>query len=932
LFPQTVSFSGLSGHSPCLVGIFMESAVASLLPPTLPPPLPLTKETCRENPAVVVCGLDSTRLTWGEWWRTSPGLVAVIGWCSKLLRTRILDSLRLLIVRDAGAFEIGMDALGDDPRRKVLPQVEALRRLGFGEPRVMRVTSVFTNRDVVLVAQLHESGRTLSRIVYSYPLSGATTNKKIFSIGFLTRFGDGRMLCTDNKRPKHLSPRHIFAKWKGGGLVRQFAAHNEHIGQVSDTSVSLLTSENVWHACDNYEIGLAAFHESRGLYVPLTSAQGANIGTIACPDQARHAATLAELARLQTAKPRSLAGVILLVLSFLVFAGTGALRWSWQTAVIIAAALFFHELGHYIAMRWFNYRDLRMFFIPLFGAAVTGRNHNVAGWKKAIILLMGPVPGIALGTALGIWSVFIHQPALGHAALLVIILNLFNLLPVFPLDGGAFWNAVLFCRHPWLETGFKSLAGLALMIGALISGMWVFLYVGFVMVKGAPKTLRLGAVAARLRQKGWEPGSDDTVSPEAAETILAELKEPGKNSPAARTAASDALNVFEHLNARPPGLFGSFGLAATYGAAIVLGFIGLGASLSAENKASSRISASAHDTALERTPFLPANFRGELLRFPDSSALEQSVPQRRIITTFPDADSASAAFARVQLEETAIDRLLQFGQSIIAVTRLDNNNGARQLGERFRQDGATVIDTGHPLTACQFDLQFSAPSEEAATRMRREFETYFALQPDLRPVAPWVRDDTITPEAREQFMKAATTYVRVLDAQSGWLVDPEMERLMRSRSFWPFGSRKAALERGREMRMEREEFARNAVQKLQASGDSTLDPRVLSLALREPRGIDGRRGLDAYEKWQREMRELLTGCGDRPREATGDRYLSGTVTISGNQITLHSMSAAFPEQILPNFARYLAGSHCNDIHYGFYNAEAFEAARLTALR
>jgi Zn-dependent protease len=910
----------------------MESAAASSPSPILPPPLPLTNDACRENAAVVVCGLDSTKLTWGEWWRTSPGLVAIIGWCSKLLGTRILDSLRLLIVRDAGAFEIRMDELGEVPRRKLLPQVEALRGLGFGEPRVMRVTSVFTNRDVVLVAQLHESGRTVSRIVYSYPLSGATTNKKIFSIGFLTKFTDGRMLCTDNQRPKHLSPPLVVAKWKGGGLARQFAAHNEYISQLRDTSLSFLASENVWRACDDYETALATFHEIRGLYVPLTSAQGANIGAIACPDQARHAATLAELVRLQTAKPRSMAGVILLVISFLVFAGTGALRWSWQTGAIIAAALFFHELGHYVAMRWFNYRDLRMFFIPLFGAAVTGRNHNVAGWQKAIILLMGPVPGIALGTALAVWSVFLHQPALGQAALLVIILNLFNLLPVLPLDGGAFWNAVLFCRHPWLETGFKSLAGLALMIGALLSGMWVFIYVGFLMVKGAPRTLRLGAVAARLRQKGWQPGSDDTVSPEAAEIILAELKEPGKNPPAARTAASDALYVFEHLNARPPALFGSFGLAATYGAAIVVAFIGLGASLSAENTASSKISPSAQRTALERTPFLPANFRGEITRFPDSSAPEPSVPQRRIITTFPDADSASAAFARVQLEQTAIDQLLQFGQSIIAVTRLDNNDGARRLDERFRQEGATVIDTGNPLTACQFDLQFSAPNEEVAARMGRELETYFGLQPDLRPVAPWVGDETSTPEEREQLVNAAATYMRVLHAQSGWLVDPEMERLRRSRSFWPFGSRKAAAERGREMRTKREEFARNAVLKLQALGDPTLDARVLALALCEPRGIDGRRGLEAYEKWQREMRELLTGCGDRPRNAAGDHYLSATVTVSGSHVTLHSVGAAFPEQILPAFARYLAGSHCHDIHYGFYNAAAFEAARLTALR
>jgi Zn-dependent protease len=130
----------------------------------------------------------------------------------------------------------------------------------------------------------------------------------------------------------------------------------------------------------------------------------------------------------------------------LVFAGTGALRWSWQTAAIVAAALFFHELGHYIAMRWFNYRDLRMFFIPLFGAAVTGRNHNVAGWKKAIILLMGWCqhrPGDSCHL-----SVFLHQPGLATPPC-SFYSEPFNLLPVLPLDGGRFECGPVL-PAPWL--------------------------------------------------------------------------------------------------------------------------------------------------------------------------------------------------------------------------------------------------------------------------------------------------------------------------------------------------------------------------------------------------------------------------------------------------------------------------------------------------
>ena len=71
--------------------------------------------------------------------------------------------------------------------------------------------------------------------------------------------------------------------------------------------------------------------------------------------------------------------------------------------------LLFHEFGHYVAMRVFGYQDLRMFFIPLFGAAVSGRHYNVPGWKKAIVSLAGPVPGIGLGVALGAVSAMTGQ-------------------------------------------------------------------------------------------------------------------------------------------------------------------------------------------------------------------------------------------------------------------------------------------------------------------------------------------------------------------------------------------------------------------------------------------------------------------------------------------------------------------------------------------
>ena len=41
-----------------------------------------------------------------------------------------------------------------------------------------------------------------------------------------------------------------------------------------------------------------------------------------------------------------------------------------------------------------------MFFIPLFGAAVSGKSINISNAKKAIVSLAGPLPGIILGIVL----------------------------------------------------------------------------------------------------------------------------------------------------------------------------------------------------------------------------------------------------------------------------------------------------------------------------------------------------------------------------------------------------------------------------------------------------------------------------------------------------------------------------------------------------
>ena len=120
---------------------------------------------------------------------------------------------------------------------------------------------------------------------------------------------------------------------------------------------------------------------------------------------------------------------------------------SFVILLLITVIIIFHELGHFFAMKYFKYSDLGIFFIPLLGAYVSGTKRDVSQKESAIILLAGPLPGILLGIIL--YLLYVNNPFLSIAGIsfyqisfLLIILNLLNLLPVYPLDGGQLLNRV----------------------------------------------------------------------------------------------------------------------------------------------------------------------------------------------------------------------------------------------------------------------------------------------------------------------------------------------------------------------------------------------------------------------------------------------------------------------------------------------------------
>lgn len=118
----------------------------------------------------------------------------------------------------------------------------------------------------------------------------------------------------------------------------------------------------------------------------------------------------------------------------------------WEFGVGIVGLIFVHEMGH-VFVGWRQKLPMSApVFIPFFGAVIWNRRSSGSAWAQAIMGIGGPVAG-----SLGALACFGLYAATGSAIFLALaffgfFMNLFNLMPIVPLDGGWIVGAV----SPWL--------------------------------------------------------------------------------------------------------------------------------------------------------------------------------------------------------------------------------------------------------------------------------------------------------------------------------------------------------------------------------------------------------------------------------------------------------------------------------------------------
>jgi Zn-dependent protease len=149
-------------------------------------------------------------------------------------------------------------------------------------------------------------------------------------------------------------------------------------------------------------------------------------------------------------------------LALATFAAYSAL-FTWKFALLVMAAIGWHESGHVWAMKRCEIKTSGFYFLPFLGGVAVAKGEYKSYSTWSFIALMGPIWGLALSLACLCAYLCLGLPWLAAAASWMAAINLFNLLPVNPLDGGQVMRTITFSIH--------EKAGLYFLGGSMLLGI-----------------------------------------------------------------------------------------------------------------------------------------------------------------------------------------------------------------------------------------------------------------------------------------------------------------------------------------------------------------------------------------------------------------------------------------------------------------------------
>lgn len=739
--------------------------------------------------------IDPSRVTMREHLYSGWSMAPVL-FLHKILRVPITVSSDDPAVDSLRPFVVPISAFEPSVATRITPLIAQLIELGFDDPVYHHVNDRLQLVTINYATMRHVTGAPAIARVHNRNWYVRHPPRSTTYVEFITRYMDGTGLWSlaeraDIDRPATFRMnRHV-----GATSAVLWASHQQQMQRdiaAARVPAPVGDHEQMLAMIDWQHDVVVRHHQSRGVFAPLTDADRAHLSASearrieAGQAGAHHADVLAQLEKLQSKRGGSwLTAVIVLAVSLFLFvaasraSGPAGITPPWEYIVMVIPILFFHEAGHYVAMKIFGYRNLRMFFIPMLGAAVTGQNYTAPGWKKAIVFLMGPMPGILVAIAIGFAGLSLGLPLLMKIAVLMLILNGFNLLPFLPLDGGRLMHTLIFARWFVLDVAFRVVAALVLLLAALRFDDRILLVVAIATIVSLPAAYKLARIASNLRREGFRPGispDDQRIPTSTAVAIIDRLKAAFKRGTGTKLIAQQTLNIYESLTARPPGVWTTlaFGIAYIASFAVAIGF----AIIFTIGQADSRVFAQAWRNVNRREIVLvhalpPDRIETVRATAPDApTGRDNWQPRNTIIATFKDSAAAQRTLETIRKDSRAASAsIMLFGDSIfVSIARIDNASRAHWTKRLSSFAKQVVVDSDDYKAPLRFSCV--APSEDAAKKIEQQAIVYFQQSRQMHLVPPWRMDDSRSGEQVAQQRHAREVYLQVLTADQKAMADP----------------------------------------------------------------------------------------------------------------------------------------------------------------
>ena len=154
----------------------------------------------------------------------------------------------------------------------------------------------------------------------------------------------------------------------------------------------------------------------------------------------------------------------------------------WFVPVSILFMIGFHELGHLWMAKYLGYKTGGFYFIPGLGGMALIKEMPRFHWHSFLVWYAGPFIGlIETAVLIAVNHFWIQSPEVWFAAILWAVINLFNMLPALPLDGGMIaWsmfssNKSSYLHHFW----YYAFTAASLVFILLTMGMLWAVIIGF---------------------------------------------------------------------------------------------------------------------------------------------------------------------------------------------------------------------------------------------------------------------------------------------------------------------------------------------------------------------------------------------------------------------------------------------------------------------